>query len=378
MAIFKKGKNWYIDYYLNGKRKREMIGGSHKLAERVLDKRKVQIVEGKFFDIEKFQRIRLSEFSQIFLNSYSKPNKLSWKTDEYYIKTLLAYFSDVFIDEITSLSIEEFKKWRLEQNVKPSTVNRDLTCLRTMLYKAVEWGYLKENPIQRVKLYKENQRVRFLEKEEIERLLNACSPHTRNMVVFALNTGMRRGEIFNLKWSNVDLINKHIYLYKTKSKENRVVPMNRIVERLHVNIKERYISEYVFCNESGGQVRNIRTGFKNSLRRAGIKDFRFHDLRHTFASHLVMSGVDLNTVRELLGHKKIEMTLRYAHLSQGHKSRAVEALGQRIDTIWTPNTKKLKKDKLYISEVIDTKEEAEDFQEEDFDTHLTVAQVVTC
>ncbi len=356
MGVYQKNNHWYIDYYAKGVRKRERVYGSKRDAERALHKRKIQVMEGKFYEIEKLKAMKLKELIRIFLETYSKPNKSSWRDDEIHLNRACSFFGDINISEVTPLKVEEFKRWRLEGGVKRTTVNRNLQVLKTMFYKAMEWGYSKDNPIKKVKLYKEdNRRLRFLEREEIERLLNACSLHTRKTVVFALNTGMRRGEMLNLKWSDISLKNNLIYIHKTKTKTKRVIPMNSAVKRLLLNIRERSTSEYIFCNEEGGQIKSLRKGFEKALNRAGINDFRWHDLRHSFASHLVMSGIDLNTVKELLGHKTIDMTLRYSHLSQDHKSRAVEVLGRRIDTIWSPVAKKKKDDILYHSEVIENK-----------------------
>ncbi|MBL7131301.1 MAG: site-specific integrase [Candidatus Omnitrophica bacterium] len=356
MRVFKKGTKWWIDYSLpNGTRRRKSISRDRKLAELALKNVKVTQEKEKALGIESnFERIKLGEFSKKYLNSYCKQNKISWKDDEYHMASALQFLGDVYLEEITPLKIEQFKQWRLEHGVKPSTVNRALASLRCMLNKACEWNNLRENPMRKVKLYKEDTgRIRFLEKEEIERLLSECAPHIRNIAIFALNTGMRRGEILSLKWSCVDLKNRHIYLYRTKSKKQRVVPINDIIYRLLVNIREHTNSEYVFCNTEGNKIRAFRRGFENAVRRAGIKDFHFHDIRHNFASHLVMSGVDLNTVRELLGHSSIKMTLRYAHLSRDHKARAIEALGAKFGTILAPPQKMDLGEVISDSEVFD-------------------------
>ena len=115
------------------------------------------------------------------------------------------------------------------------------------------------------------------------------------------------------------------------------------------------MSDFVFCKEDGSRLGDIKTGFTKALKRAGIDDFRFHDLRHTFASHLVMNGVDLSTVKELMGHKSIEMTMRYSHLSKGHKDHAVEQLGQQMDTIWTLAEDKEKCDNLEVLQLFGNK-----------------------
>jgi len=181
-----------------------------------------------------------------------------------------------------------------------------------------------------------------LTKEEIKALYYACPGHLKPIIVVALNTGMRKGEILNLKWDDLDFRQKIIYLLNTKNNEKKEIPMNQVVFYTLFKVKKHPESPYVFCNKDGKPYGSVKTAFRNALKKAGIKNFRFHDLRHTFASHLVMAGVDLNTVKELLGHKDIKMTLRYAHLSPDHKRRAVETLCNKMDTIWTPKQKKEK------------------------------------
>jgi len=335
-GVFKKRGNWYIDYYLaNGRRKREKIGPSQKLAQKVLNKRKTQVAEDKFLDIEKVKRVKLGEFADRFIENYCKPNKTSWKDDKERLAKLAGFLGvNKLLDEITSYDIEKFKGHRLQQGIKVSTVNRYLAILKTMFNKAIEWGNAKDNPVRKVKFFKENnERTRFLEKEEIERLLNASSPYLKDVIITALNTGLRYSEIFSLKWSDMDFRNNLVFIHKTKNKEKRIIPMNTPLKRVFVSRREHSAVEFVFPKKC------TRESFKKTLERAIIKDFKFHDLRHTYASYLVMNGVDLMTVKELLGHKTIKMTLRYAHLSQDHKMRAAEVLGQQMDTIWTPGRK---------------------------------------
>jgi len=182
-----------------------------------------------------------------------------------------------------------------------------------------------------------------LEKEEIARLIPACPSYLEPIVTVALNTGMRKGEILNLKWNDLDFRNRLIYILQTKNKKVRKIPMNNIVFRTLLRVRKNPKSPYVFCKKKDGSpYRDIRDGFKNALKRAGIRHLRFHDLRHTFASHLVMAGVDLKSVQELLGHRTFDMTLRYSHLSPDHKRKAVEIFDNRMDTIWTPRQKSTK------------------------------------
>ena len=199
-------------------------------------------------------------------------------------------------------------------------------------HKAIVWGKFEGvNPVTKVGMCKEKAiRLRYLEKEEIQSLVANCTPGLRAVVILAVNTGMRHGEIFNLKWHDVDFKRNVICLLETKSGEKREVPMNEVVKNELIKVRKHPKSPYIFCHPNGERVKDIRKSFWTALKKSGIKDFRFHDLRHTAASQLVMAGVDLNTVREILGHNTIEMTLRYAHLSPNHKKRAVDVLGESI------------------------------------------------
>ncbi len=337
MGVFKKGKNWYIDYYVRGRRRREKIGPNKRQAELVLQKRTVQIAEDKFFDIKRVGRVLLDDFSRMYVETYSKPNKRSWVRDKNCVDHLTEFFKGKYLHEITPLGIEQYKKLRLNA-VTPRTVNIELSCLRAMFNKAIAWGKALENPVTRVKLLPENdRRLRYLERDEINTLLKNCPDYLRPIVIMALHAGMRRGEILNLEWEQVDLKRRIIYVLNTKTDEKREIPINSILYSTLVELYGKGNGDYVFPGRKEGRpYTQIRKGFLTALKKSAIKNFRFHDLRHTFASHLVMKGADLKTVQELLGHKSIEMTMRYAHLSPNHKQTAVERLCDEMDTIWTP------------------------------------------
>jgi integrase len=184
-------------------------------------------------------------------------------------------------------------------------------------------------------LKEDNKRIRYLEREEIKRLIDNCASHLKPIVTVAVFTGMRKSEILGLKWQNIDIECGILYLLETKNGERREVIINDTVKRTLIAVPKHPSSPYVFCEKDGKPYTNVRKSFDAALRKCGIIDFRFHDLRHTFASQLVMSGVDLKTVQELLGHKSIEMTMRYSHLSPSHKKRAVEILDRQMGTILT-------------------------------------------
>ncbi len=308
------------------------------MAETVLKKRLVEVAEGKYLDIKKQNRIKFEDFADEYLNLHCKTNNKSWlKTDTRLLAVLKRHFSGKCLHEITPHLVEKFKSDRIAE-VAPATVNRQLACLKCMFNKAIAWGKFEgANPVKSVKLFKEtNQRLRFLERSEIERLLLVCNKTLRSIVVVALNTGMRRGEILGLKWRDLDIKRSIIYLNDTKNGERREIPINEQVKTELIRIRKHPQSDFIFYKKDGSNIGDIKKGFLTAMRKSGIKDFRFHDLRHTAASHLVMSGADLNTVRELLGHKSLQMTLRYSHLSTNHKQRAVDILGRRIATVMPP------------------------------------------
>ena len=340
MSVYKKANNWYIDYYVKGLRKRRKVGPSKKLALQVLEDVHVKIAKGEYLGVYEEKKILFEEYAKEYL-SYSKANKAlkSYKRDVTSLNGLRAAFSGHYLFEIGPFMVEKYKAQRL-QDVEPASVNREIACLRHMCNKAMEWGYGKKSPVAGVKLLKEPPgRIRYLETEEIDGLLQAidslkrgCSQYLRPIVVPALNTGFRKNEILQLKWGDIDLKEKKITVKRTKNNEVRTVPINDTLYQEMVKLTRHPESEYVFCDKNGIPYGDVKKSFGNALLVAKIKDFRFHDLRHTFASHLVMRGCDLRTVQQLMGHKDIKMTMRYSHLSKAHLQEAVS----KLDSLWTP------------------------------------------
>jgi len=323
MRIYKRENIWYIDYTYQGKRCRKRVGKSQRLAELALRDIELKILKKEHLGIDDYPPIEFNALSRKYLE-YAKVNKAP---NTYFLnvnnfKHLTDYFKDRYISEIRAADVEMYKVERLKY-VCPSSVNRDLAVLHNYFNKAIEWGYLDVNPMKGVKLLKEPPgRLRFLNKEEIVKLLESMPVQTRTIIIFAMNTGMRKSEILNLKWSDVNLNNRTITLDKTKTNERRIIPINDIVYKELTAFNNHDKEGLVFANQKV----NLRRYFTEGLRKAGIKDFCFHDLRHTFASHLAMSGVNINVIQQLLGHKSIKMTLRYSHLSQEHLQGAVNKL----------------------------------------------------
>lgn len=335
----RKSGNWAIRYMHKGRRIQEVVAPTKQLAEAILCKRLASIAENKHLDVKKEQKIKFKDFAQTYINSHAIPNKRSWETtDKHYLKKLVPVFGEKYLHEITPIMIEKYKLDR-RKDVSVAYINRELACLKCMFNKAILWEMAVENPVRKVKLYKENNtRLRYLEREEIDKLLKNCSPGLRGIVLVAVNTGMRKAELQNLKWSDCNFQQSYVTLYHTKNGEKRIIPMNQTVKEALMSIRRHPESTYIFYG-SDGLPYNFRNSFDSAVKRSGIINFHFHDLRHTFASQLVMAGVDLNTVRELLGHHSLEMTLRYAHLSPDHKNRAVAALVGKIGTKLVPSVK---------------------------------------
>lgn len=323
MRTYKRGNIWYIDYTYKDKRYRKRVGKSQKLAELALNDLELKMLKKEHLGIQDDKTILFEDFSKKYLE-HSKVNKAqkSYILNTGNIKAMMPYFKGKYLVEITPQEIERFKAER-SAKVKPATVNRDIACLKNMLNKAIQWGYLQLNAMKGVSLLKEPPgRLRFLSEDEISVLLRELSPGARNIVLVAMYTGMRKSEILNLNWSNVDLNNKMIIIEKTKTNERRIIPIN---DKLFILFQELFVqkkNDKIFAENKT----NLRRYFTGALKRANIKDFRFHDLRHTFASYLVMSGANLRVVQQLLGHKDLKMTMRYSHLSNEHLQEAVGKL----------------------------------------------------
>lgn len=334
MGIYQKGKNWFIDFRIKGRRKRKKVGPSKRLAEDALKEIQLKQAKHEFLGVYDAKKIALEAFAPKYL-AYAKAHKTpqSYRRDEISLANLKSVFGQTYLYAIAPQAVEEYKAKRLDHGVMPATVNREIACLRHLFTKAVEWGVVRENPLRGVRMLKEPPgRTRYLSGEEIRRLLAAADSlpqdahlYLRPILVVALNTGMRKGEILRIRWRNIDWTERTITIPKSKTNEVRTVPMNDAVVAALSALKADE-GEYVFSADGSVPYGEVRKSFARAVAKAKIHEFRFHDLRHTFASHLVMQGCDLRTVQQLLGHKHIAMTMRYSHLSKAHLADAVAKL----------------------------------------------------
>ena len=200
-----------------------------------------------------------------------------------------------------------------------------------------EWEWLERSPMTRVRKLKEPRgRVRVLDDEERQRLLDACrasnDPYLDVVVILALSTGARQGEIMNLRWADVDLKRKMAVIHETKNNERRALPLASLaLKKLRAFAKVRRLdSDFLFPNRNGSKPADLRNSWLQVLQAAQIKDFRFHDLRHCAASYLAMNGASLPEIAAVLGHRTLAMVKRYAHLSQDHTAHVVESMNRKI------------------------------------------------
>ena len=333
MAIFKKQGVWWIDFYVGGKRKRERVGSSHKLAEEVLCKRKLEIAEGKYFPLRQSKTITFTDMADLYWELHARQISSAQVTG-YTLKRLKGFFGAKEMDKITVPDILQYLNG-VKERASAATANRHHNTLRAIFNRALEWEkYDGKNPAAKVKQFRvENSRTQFLENSDITRLLAACDAEIQPIVTLALLTGMRRGEIVNLRWEHIDLTNGAIHVLKTKSGEPREIPIAPKLRALLESIRKG----------DGGSVfglstRVINTRFSMALKLAGITNFRFHDLRHTFASHFVMRTNDLPSTQKLLGHKSPRMTQRYAHLSKGHLQVEMQVFDAGWTKMWAQNS----------------------------------------
>lgn len=348
MGVFvrrgKRGNACYIDYYVDGKRVRERLGYvSRKTAEDVLKIRQAEIIQGRYQIVPKKRSASFEDFSKDFREYLaSRKEGKALKAYQTRLKHLEPVFGGFRLSEVSPFHVEKYIcKRRSERSyrkspVAPATINRELAVLKRMFQLAIQWGRAEKNPVIGVKfLREESKQDRVLSEEEEEKLLSQCAPHVRLAVLVALHTGMRLGEILNLRWQDIDLRRQVLTVVKSKSGKMRSIPTNDILAGALAEYRPKARAEYVFWNDRTGKpMLDTKTGYCKAVRRAGISHCRFHDLRHTFATRLVTAGVDLATVSQLLGHSSIEMTMRYAHPSPDNKRRAVDLLchGHKLDT----------------------------------------------
>ena len=342
---YPSGNSTYQLYYRNssGIQKRYTIAKHGKInlhqARGIASKKLAEIYSGRDVQTNKMESRRLTTFGEYLEKFYYAWVKQNRKHDSSRLSTLkntLSIFHKLPLNAINNRSFNTFiTTYQQERGVTNARVNRIIAIFKASLNVAVNYNFVNENGIRKFKLLHEDKQkiVRYLTEAEEAKLLDVAQKfyyQYYNILILALNTGMRAGEIKSLKWNDVNIDKKYISLRSenTKAQRIRFIPLNyKALEAItHQQVKQK-TDVYVFTNpKTKSKYTEHKSWFARIIAEANIQNFRFHDLRHTFASKLVMRGVDLNTVRELMGHSDIKMTLVYAHLAPEHKQKAVDLL----------------------------------------------------
>lgn len=347
--MYKRGKCWVTDFIYEGERYKKSWGPTSKTyAKEQEEKLKTEIREGRYHkkrDNPPFEKV-VEEYLALHAS-----NKQSYERYQTATKHLLDFFrgrkildisnSPFLVERYKNMRKKEllergFKAGKIEKKISLVSINRELACLKHMF----NWLRKKPshrtifNPVVGVEMFRERERMRILSDEEEQQLYdvieaNSFARHLEPILTTALNTGMRKRKILTLRKDKVDFRAGYILVEDTKNGESRTIPMNKILtQTLKEVIKKNPASEYVFCDKDGKPFGNVRRSFENAVRKAGLDGLRFHDLRHTFATRLVMKGGDIASVKELLGHKSYRMTFRYSHPTPEHKKRVVGLLDE--------------------------------------------------
>ena len=328
---------WYYRLWHNGREIKRSVGEAGIVtktqAKRVMEETKRRLRLGKF-DISDARIPTLGEFQPHFIrHQRDVALNRSWARDEYGLKHFVSKFGSKNLTHITPGDIDDYKQMRLEE-VKPGTVKRELEIIRRLFNLAKrDKKCFGDNPVTESGMVRvENQVMRILSYEEEEKLLKHSPAHLKPIIMTALNTGMRKGELLTLTWDAVDFHNNIITIHAqhSKSRKTKKIPINSPLRK--ALLEQKLVTQgsgYVFLTPNGGPYKHqncLKRAFHTACKNAGTKGLRFHDLRHTAATRMVESGANIVAVSRILGHADLKTTMRYVHPDDSLRE-AVENLG---------------------------------------------------
>lgn len=321
MSIFKRGKYYHIRLKFKGEIIRRSTGTSVRQEALQLEAKLKNQLWNTVYLNKKPEKLWVEAVTRYLTESTKK----TLSDDVTIIKWLEPFFKNKTLQQIDADYIEYVKSEKLKENVSAATINHYLRVITTILRKCKKWGWLHDVPTtERAQL--NNKRIRWLTFEEADHLIKELPSHLAAMVSFTLATGLRSRNVRFLKWEQIDFERKHAFVdaLEVKNKKALAVPLN--ADALNILMRQPKVNKYVF-NYNGSPVNQSNTkAFKNALKRCGIKEFRWHDLRHTWASWHIQNGTSLQELQALGGWSNITMVLRYAHLSSAHLQTAADRI----------------------------------------------------
>ncbi len=325
---------------INEKGKKQLFPTGHtskKVAGQYENKLKNEIAEKKMFPERFYEKKLFKDFVPDYLKKHAK-NTRSYDYYEVTCNKLIRYFGETFLHEITRYQIESYQSKRLEE-VGVCTVNRELMILKGICTKAIDWGFLEKNPVKGVRLGKEKPRERFLFPEEIAKLVESCgrepmAPYLRSVVVIALFTGLRKKELLSIRREDIFMDRDVIKVEEGKGGYRRYVPLHPTAKSEIAKLLLKGKSEYLIHDKNGNLIQDIKKSFNSAVRRAGLIDVHFHDLRRTFGTLGAMDArINQKVMQKLLGHASIETTMKhYVAATEEHEKEGIQRLGGILDT----------------------------------------------
>jgi len=315
---------WWIKLNHNGRRIQESTGTTDKVkAQELHDRMKASLWDQERLGVKP----RHSWQEAVVLYLRETGHKASSNMDQVHLKWLDRFLGTLYLDEITRPVVDQIRAAKLQEGVKPSTANRTLEVVRAVLNKAVfEWEWLDKAP--RIRMQSEpDRRIRWLTREEAERLLGELPPHLEAMARFSLETGLRQSNVTGLQWSQVNLDQRQAWIHADQAKARK--PISVPLSSTAVEVIRQQLGKHethVFCYQGKPVIQTNTKAWRSALARAGIENFRWHDLRHTWASWHAQAGTPLHVLQELGAWQCVEMVRRYAHLSGGHLAEYVDRM----------------------------------------------------
>ncbi len=300
-----------MSFTIAGKRYRKSTGVKNKkIAEKIYREKIKEIMKLRYRAIEN-ENILFYELIEKY-EKFSKASKSSYKNDKVMLRVIREYFPNKPVIMITVEEVESFKNFLIEKRkISKTTVNRYLALLKAMFNRSIEWyGVPIENPVKKIRFFKERNRARILSKEEIEKILFYAEGHTKTAIIVGLFTCARLREILNLEWNDINFEQDIIRIRQEKTNKEILIPLHPELKRYLLKIKEKSNGRYI-VSYKGNKVKSIKKSFERVKRISGVRDIWFHDIRRTGATYLIMNGVDISLVSKMLGHNDIKVTMRY-------------------------------------------------------------------